>query len=566
MPKYNLLRINQQGSPRFLPRGKAGAGEAGVIHLLLPLILLLGIGVTVYLVTSGPLKLSPKAVESVQVGPINRKALLIIYDPILSNGQKLHELRGWADPVSATTITVNVINQSSGGAVNYQVAETVQRNEWPRKVDGFRYTEETYKTCMDSNNKSADCHSPDDMDYSQVWTDMNICSKVSSGAIDEVFIWGAPYFGFDEFAFKIPGDVMPYNNPTNGWLYDLRKKNIPACNGKTVFAMGWNYERGVAGPGMFTPGESLHSFGHRIESALALSVGRGYWDGCIGHSGVPSDFDQFTCVNKDITSSTPVTVAGCGNIHFPPNGLQDYDYANSQSVQNACSSWDNYPFSEKTVASQDCSAWGCSGDPQVNYLKWWMNHLPRKDGVQNGNLNNWWKYIVDFDNGVTEAKAPPSTPTPTPTPIPVPSPSPTPIPTPRADLTITAVNLYQNVYDGKSAPLSPTSVVYGTKVVFVSPSSVKNIGTLDTGTFKIRFCVDNANCLSTTKGRVGTDVQLGSLRCCGVSTTVGAKTYWKAATIGSHTVTACADVAKAITESDEANNCFSQTFSVYGPD
>jgi hypothetical protein len=418
--------------------------QKGFIPIIALILLLGGIAVGVYLVNSGPLKLFPKAAETKQVATdsINRKALLIIYDPILSSGKKLHEARGWADPVSATTITIDAINQSSGGAVNYQVAETVQRNEWPRKVDGFRYTEETFKKCMDSTNKAVDCHSPDDMDYNQVWTDMNICGKVSSGAIDEVFIWGAPYFGFDEFAFKIPGDKLPYNTPTNGALYQSRIKNIPDCNGKTVFAMGWNYERGVAGVGKFTPGEAIHSYGHRIESALALTVGRGFWDGCIGHSGVASDFDKFTCINKDITPSTPVKVAGCGNVHFPPNGLSDYDYANSKVVENVCSSWNNYPLNSIVGQSQGCSTWGCSGDPQVNYLKWWMNHLPRKDGVQNGNLNNWWKYIVDFDNGVKEAKEPPVTPTPTPSPTPTPKPpislkaSPTTI-TKKGDVTLT---------------------------------------------------------------------------------------------------------------------------------
>lgn len=333
--------------------------------------------------------------------PITRRALLIIYDPILSNSQKLHQARGWADPLSATQQTITAINQASNGAVNYQLVDTIDRNEWPRKIDGFRYTEATFNACIDSDGTP--CHRPDDMDYAQMWSDMNICNRVSSGQIDEIFVYGAPYFGFDEFAFKIPGDRMPYNTPSNYWFYEGRKKNIPDCNSRTVFVMGWNYAVGVAGPNLFSPGQAIHSYSHRIESALALTLGRGYWDGCSGHNSVASDFDEFTCINKDINIFTPVNVAGCGNTHFPPNGLSDYDYANVSSVQTACDSWNNYPFTTKTINPKSCSAWGCNGDPQVNFAQWWLNHIPRNAGKNShGNLNNWWKYIVDFDNAIIE--------------------------------------------------------------------------------------------------------------------------------------------------------------------
>jgi hypothetical protein len=190
---------------------------------------------------------------------------------------------------------------------------------------------------------------------------------------------------------------MPYNTPSNYWFYQGRKKNIPDCNGKTVLVMGWNYERGLA--------EAIHSYGHWIENALALTVGRGFWDGCPGHNGVASDFDHFTCIHKDITSSTPVSVAGCGNVHFPPNGLSDYNYNNPTLVPGACDSWFNYPFSDKTINNTSCTAWNCTGDTQLSYLKWWMSHLPRSQGLNTkGNLNNWWKYIADFDRAIIEAK------------------------------------------------------------------------------------------------------------------------------------------------------------------
>jgi hypothetical protein len=96
---------------------------------------------------------------------INKKVLLVIYDPILASGQKLHEERGWFDPQQLTDQIISTVKEVSGGIVNYQVVQTIERNEWPRKIDGFRYNEETYNRCMGNHST---CHQPDDMDYAQM--------------------------------------------------------------------------------------------------------------------------------------------------------------------------------------------------------------------------------------------------------------------------------------------------------------------------------------------------------------------------------------------------------------
>lgn len=318
---------------------------------------------------------------------LNKKVLLVVYDPILKNGQKLHQARNWQDPILLTSQIISSLQNSSGNFLNYQT-EIAERNEWPPLIDGYRYNEEDYNTCLDSGFTK--CHIPVDVSYARIWQDLNLCSRISSKEVDEIFLYGPAQAGWDEFAFKIPEDKMPYDTPTNYWLYQGRKKDIPDCNGKTVFVMGFIYERGLA--------EALESYGHRAESALALTIGRGYWDGCMG----TSDFDRYTCINKDVSTLTPVQVAGCGNSHFPPNGLSDYNDTNTAFVPNACSSWNNYPFTAETVNNQNCLTWGCS---RLTFLQWWMNHFPKLDGVTaNGNLRNWWKYIADFDNAVKEAK------------------------------------------------------------------------------------------------------------------------------------------------------------------
>ena len=352
-----------------------------------------------------------KKAEILTPEAINKKVLLVIYDPVLSNGKKLHEARRWGDPQALTNQIIDFIRSASGGAVNYQVTELAQRNEWPRKTDGFRYTESTYNTCM---SDTGTCHRPDDMDYLQMWNDLDICNKASSGQVDEVFIYGFPYAGFDEFAFKIPSDRVPYNRPTNPWLYDGRKRNIPDCNGKTVFVMGFNYEVGL--------GNALESYVHRIESAMALTVGRGMWSArCGSENGTASDFDHFTCIDQDANSSSPVTVAGCGQSHYAPNSTAEYTYDNRSYKPNACASWNSYPFRDKAITQLKCEAWGCTKE---GFYTWMFGHIPKNAGLtENGNLRNWWKYIADFDNAVAEARTPVPTPTLTPTPTSTPTPT-----------------------------------------------------------------------------------------------------------------------------------------------
>ncbi len=344
-------------------------------------------------------------------GVINKKILAVIYDPTVQSGKKLHEEGGWNDPIAQINQIVQAINGASGGFVNYQL-EFANRNEWPPLIGKLRQTEQTYKQCKRQAymayfpiTNTTDCEAGTQMDYAKLWEEQNLCQRVSSGEIDTVFLYGPPYSGWDEFAYKIPGDKFPYNAPTNYWFYQGRTHGIPDCNGKTVLVMGWIYQSGVD--------NALHSYAHWIETALGMTVGRGSWDATCTQGG---DFNKFSCINKDIKSSSPTNIAGCGNAHFPPNGLSDYDYANQTKVSYACESYLNYPFATPVVKNENCSAWGCN---QLGYIKWYMSHLPKSEGVtDDGNLKNWWKYIVDFDNAVKEAKATPTT-TPLPSPTPV---------------------------------------------------------------------------------------------------------------------------------------------------
>jgi hypothetical protein len=77
-----------------------------------------------------------------------------------------------------------------------------------------------------------------------------------------------------------------------------------------------------------------------------------------------------------------------------------------------------------------------------------------------------------------------------------------------------------------------------------------------------RFCIDNANCLTTTTGRLGgKDYDIGLLEAGGSSAT---SSTW-VATAGSHTIYFCSDVGRGVSESNEVNNCTSSVFTIAPP-
>ncbi len=148
--------------------------------------------------------------------------------------------------------------------------------------------------------------------------------------------------------------------------------------------MGLNYERGVA--------EALHSFGHRTESALRHVFER--WD---IHNTDPNDWELFTAYDMEVPGGAHV-----GNIHFPPNGQQDYDYGNPNYVITFADNWKRYPYLLDETRSVNCLEWNCN---HPEYMRWWFRRLPRFAGVTDNILSNWWYYMLDYESAVDSATA-----------------------------------------------------------------------------------------------------------------------------------------------------------------
>jgi hypothetical protein len=306
------------------------------------------------------------------------KLIVINYDPVLrqNGGVRLREFMKWNDPRPMTTNLLRYLRETSGGFARYQLVEWIDVDAFPVKRDGFRYDETSFLAMWKGRDKA---HQPDSVSYAAIFREHSVAERVRKENIQEVWLWGAPYFGTDEYAMKIPGDRTFY--PTeNPWFY--RPYDIPDC-GRTVWVMGFNYEVGED--------NALHSFGHRVEGILSLTVGRGVWD----HKKTPDNiWNRFTRQAADFPDDSQV-----GNVHGGPNAKAGYDYAQTNFVMSAADDWFNYPRLTGAKKLLNCEAWGGPAY-HLNYMKWWLDHLPKAKGTTEGFYNNWWRYVVDYDAAV----------------------------------------------------------------------------------------------------------------------------------------------------------------------
>jgi hypothetical protein len=297
--------------------------------------------------------------------PIEVKVLVVNYDPLIpaEGNRPLHQVMKWNDPRELAQGYIGDLRTASGGFVQHRIVEWRDVDEFPRKRDGFRYTPETFLSIFRDGAKH---HDPDGIDYLHMIESQQIVPMVDAGKIDEVWMFGAPYFGYWESNMAGPGAYF-----INGTPY-------PQVKSKKPFAiMGFSYERGVA--------EMVHNLCHRTENHLKRAFG--------GWNAWPHQnrWDRFSAYEK-----TSPGHAGVGNCHFPPNAEKDYDYQNPRTVMSSADDWLRYPNLTGEKRPVNAETWG-GPDYHRNYMGWWFGRLPKATGVdEEGRQNNWWKYIYDF--------------------------------------------------------------------------------------------------------------------------------------------------------------------------
>jgi PKD repeat protein len=310
----------------------------------------------------------PLALPATDGPAIHRRVHVIVYDPMLSNGQLLHEYMGWSQHEDLTQGTIALFADASHGYVQYEVATTsLITDEWPVMLDGFRYTEEEYLEVMSG---ALPPHEPAHIDYNAILNDPDLdpCGELNRGEIDEVWLYGGPNFGEFESTLAGPG-AFRYNSPP-----------VPDLNtcGRLMTIMGPSYERGL--------NCAVHNFIHRTESTMVQVYGS--WE----QNRTLHNWDRFGLV---LDQSPDYWYSGCGSGHYPPNGQTDYDYSNPSAVPSICDDFANYPdlgHPSDTARAITCSAWGCD---ETGYMRWWHSHLPASPGCGPDTVgNNWWNYFA----------------------------------------------------------------------------------------------------------------------------------------------------------------------------
>jgi hypothetical protein len=143
----------------------------------------------------------------------------------------------------------------------------------------------------------------------------------------------------------------------------------------------------------------LESYCHRIESVLSLTVGRGVWD---PKRNPTNAWNRFTRVDKDFPGEAEV-----GSVHCAPNSTSDYDWSNTNAVWTFADDWLTYPTLPRQKKLFNATSGGWEGI--VGHHLWWMKRLPHNPGVTAGFYNNWWQYIVNYDEALRTLPPPEAT-------------------------------------------------------------------------------------------------------------------------------------------------------------
>jgi hypothetical protein len=318
----------------------------------------------------------------VATGRKQAKVVVVIYDPVLEahGGKTLREHVGGNDPRHYSLILADVIRQASWGYIDYVIVDMIEVDGYTKKVDGFRYTDETFLAAREKQQWQEATTS-----YRAVLEENGLVDRCKREGITEVWLWGASGMHFDEFAGFIPNRYARFGPTDNPWLY--RPYDIPPELGRTTWVMGFNYEVGAD--------NMVHSYTHRVESMAALAFADGDWD----PKKRRDPWNVFSWLEMD----TPGTPSMVGNCHVPPNGQAGYDYGNARVVPSWCDGWNRFPDlrgAPRPVSRED---WGGT---QFGYQKWILERLPKESGSTQYGYNNWWVYVANTDEDLPARSRP----------------------------------------------------------------------------------------------------------------------------------------------------------------
>jgi hypothetical protein len=182
-----------------------------------------------------------------EITPLTRKVLVIDFHPAAVPAH-------WNRSDDLIPKYIEAMKKASQDILVYEVVEKLEVPEYPVLMDGRQYSDTTYTEVLADNRRALRDVNGKYMlaDYQQIIQKFDILQKVESAQIDEVWMFGGPYFGFYESRMVGRGAFW-----CNGPAIEQ------AC--RRFVIMGFNYERDVK--------EMVHDYGHRSESLLAKQFG-----------------------------------------------------------------------------------------------------------------------------------------------------------------------------------------------------------------------------------------------------------------------------------------------------
>lgn len=277
---------------------------------------------------------------------------------------KQHEIMSpWNDPKELAEEFKADMLEVNHGYAEYNIVKWIDMDEMPKNDQGHSFTKDYYYDTLMKASKEYDgayWKSPEleDLDrqfafaYDDYYTKYGVYKMVDNNEIDEVWIFVGPCTGVSLFESVMIGRDAYF---VNG--YEIEKDVRP------FVTLAFSYERTIA--------EMLHVAGHRMESTMGH---------IFGYENYNKPYSEYTDWEKfsayDLVSPGN---AGCGQIHFPPNGVEDYDWNNGNIVKSTCLDWSNYPNNTDKKTDVNRETWG-NGD-QREFIKWWFNHIPHANSI-----------------------------------------------------------------------------------------------------------------------------------------------------------------------------------------
>jgi len=315
--------------------------------------------------TQPQISTTPTPIPS-QVGSVTRRVMVIDFNPVIESqgNKKIRDLKGWANPVPLESQYINDVKIASGGYLNYQIVlRKGDLDQYPTKNNGYVFTDEEYLSALNSPTDNARAI----INYNKVLNDYEVCQKLNNNEIDELWLWGGPWFGYYEVTMTGPSAFYTNSSPFSG----------NSCN-KNMIVMGFSYERGIS--------EMVENLGHGLEGTLSHFFGE---NSTTTSGNYTTPWGKFALSEKVAPGKS-----GCGWMHYAPNSASDYDWSNKRTVSSTCDDWLNYPNLTNVALLIDCNRWNCDG---YQYKKWWLAHLPKASGKTNNYWNNWWKYFAELN-------------------------------------------------------------------------------------------------------------------------------------------------------------------------